>query len=92
MGDRGCGHFIFFSVCWSGTISLAVMKSLDNSVSESEDMTTLIIWARDSTGPLSWGIESLSETKMCNPARLRARVSLMYAASECAAKIMSLDL
>ena len=43
MGDRGCGHFISLSVFRIGTISLSVMKSLANSVSEAEDMTTLII-------------------------------------------------
>ena len=74
MGDRGCGHFISFNVCRSGTIALAVIKSPDNSASEAEDMTTLIIWARDRTGPLSREISSLYEKKMCNPARLRARV------------------
>ena len=56
MGDRGCGHFIYFSVFRSGTIALVVIKSPDNSSSEAEDMTTLIIWARDRIGPLSRGI------------------------------------
>ena len=92
MGDRGCGHFIYLSVCRSGTIALVVIKSPDNSSSEAEDMTTLIIWARDRIGPLSRGIGSLSDHNMCDPSWLRARVSLRYAASECAAKIMLLDL
>ena len=92
MGYRGCGHFISFSVCRSGIIALALMKSPDNSASEAEYMTTLIIWARDRTGPLSRGIVSFSDHKMCNPARLRARVSLRYAVSECTAKTMLLDL
>ena len=92
MGDWGCGHFISLSVSRSSTIVLAVMKSPANSASEAEDMTTLIIWARDRTGPLSQGIGSLSKQTMCDPARLRARVSLRYSASECAAKIMLLDL
>ena len=92
MGDRGCGHFIYFSVCMRGTIALAVMKSPDNSASEAEETTTLIILARDSTGTLSWGIGSFSEQKMYNPARLRTRVSLRYATSEFAAKIMLLDI
>ena len=63
-GDRGCGDFISLSVCRSGTIVLAVMKSPDNSASEAEDMTILIIWARDRIGPLSLGIGSLSEQKI----------------------------
>ena len=92
MRDRGCGHFISLSVFQSGIISLAVMKSPANYASEAEDMTTLIIWSRDSIGPLSRGIGSLSEQKMCNPARLRAQVSFRYAALECAAKIMLMDL
>ena len=92
MVDRGCGHFIYFSVCWRGTIALAVMKSPDNSASENEDMTTLIIWAKERTGPLSEGVASFSEQKICNPARLRARVSLRYAVSDCAAKTMLLAL
>ena len=58
MGDQGCGHLIYLSVCRSGTIALAVMKSPDNSASEAEDMTMLIIWARDRTGPLLRGIGS----------------------------------
>ena len=92
MGDQGCGHLISLSVCRSGTIALAVRKSPANYASEAEDMTTLIIWARERIGPLSRGIGSFSEHKMCEPARLRARVSLRYAASECAAKIMLLDM
>ena len=92
MGDRGCIHFISLSVCRSGTIALAVMKSPDNSASEAEDMTTLIIWASDRTGQLLWGIGSLSEQNLCNPARLRAQVSLRCDTSECAAKIMLLNL
>ena len=90
--DRGCGDFISLSVCRSGTIVLSVMKSPDNSASEDEDMTTLIIWARDRIGPLLQVIGLLSKHKMCDPAQLRAQVSLMYAALECAAKIMLLDL
>ena len=73
MGDRGCGHFISLSVFRSGTIALVLMNSLDNSASEAEDMTTLIIWASYRTVPLSRGVGSLSENKMCDPARLRAR-------------------
>ena len=92
MGDRGCGHFVSLSVCRSSSIALAVMKSPANSTSEAEDITTLIIWARDRTGPLSPGIGSLSEQKMCEPTWMQERVSLRYAVSECAAKIMSLDL
>ena len=92
MGGRGCGYFISLSVCWSGTVSLAVMNSPSNYDSDAEDMTPLIIWARDSTGPLSRWIGSLYDQKMCDPARLQARVSLKYAASECAAKIMLLDI
>ena len=92
VGDQGCGHFISLSVFWSGTISLAVMKSLANSASEAEDMTTLIIWARDRTWPLLRRIGSFSDQNMCDPARLRARVSLRYAALEFAANIILLDL
>ena len=92
MGDRGCGHFISLSVCRSGTITLAVMKSPANYALEAEDMITLIIWARDRIGPLSRGIGSFSKQKVCDPARLRARVLLRYAASECAAKIILLDM
>ena len=92
MGDRGCGHLISLSVCRSGTIALAVTKCPDNYASEAEGMTTLIIWDRDRIGTLSQGIGSLSERKMCTSARMRAQVSLRYAALECAAKIMLLDL
>ena len=56
MGDRGCGHLISFSDCRSGTIALAVMKSPANYASEDEDMTTLIIWARESTGTFLRGV------------------------------------
>ena len=59
--DRGCGRFIYLRVCWSGTIALEVLNSSVNSASEAEDMTTLIIWARERTGPLSRGIVSLSK-------------------------------
>ena len=76
MGDRVCGYFISLSVFQIDTIDLAVMKIPDDSASEAEDMTTLIIWARDRTGQLSWGIGSLSEKKLCDPAWLRAQVSL----------------
>ena len=58
----------------------------------SDDMTTLIICARERTGTLSRGIGPLSEQKICNPARLRARVLLRYSASEFVNKIMLLDL
>ena len=92
MGERGCGHFIYFSVCRIRNIALTVMKSPSNSASEAEDMTMLIIWARERTGPLSQEIGSLSKQEICDPARLRARVSLRYAASECAAKTMLLAL
>ena len=92
MGDRGCGYFISLSVCESGTIALAVMKSPDNSASEAEEMTTLVIWARDRTGQFLWGISSLSKKKLCGPTRLWVIVSLRCATSECAAKIMLLDL
>ena len=92
MGDQGCGHFIYFSVCWSSTIALAVMNSPDNSALEAKDMTTLIIWDRERTEPLSRGIRSFSKHNICDPARMRARVSLRYDASECAAKTMLLAL
>ena len=61
MEDEGYGHFISLSVCWSGTIALAVTNSLANSASEAENMSTLIIWARDMTGPLSRGIGYIFE-------------------------------
>ena len=92
MGDQGCGHLISLSVCRIGTIALAVRKSPANYASEAEDMTTLIIWARYRIGPLLRGIGSFYEQKMCNSARLQARVSLRYAASECADKIIWLDM
>ena len=92
MGDQCCGHLISLSVCRSGTITLAVTKSLANYASEAEDMTRLIIWARDSIGPLSRGIGSFSKQKMCYPVRLCVQVSLMYTVSECADKIMLLDI
>ena len=92
MGYRGCGNFISLSVCWIVTIALDVMKSPDSCSSEAKDMTMLIIWARDRTGPLSRGIGSLSGQNICDPARMRAQVSLRYAASERAAKSMFLDL
>ena len=79
-------------MCQSGTIALTVMKSPDNSTSEAEDMTKLIIWARDRIRSLSQGKWSFSEQKMCDPARLRPRVPLRYTTSECAAKIMFLYL
>ena len=81
MGDRGCGYFITLSMCRSGTISLVVMKSPDNYASEAEDMTPLIIWARDRIGLFSRGMGSSFEQKICNPARLQAQVLLKYAAS-----------
>ena len=92
MGDRGCVHFISLSFCRRGTIALDVMKSPASYDSEAEDMTTLIIWARESTGPLSRRICALPEQKICDPARLRAQVSLRYSTSECAAKTMLLAL
>ena len=92
MGDRGFVHLIYFSVCRSGTIALAVVKIPTNFASEAEDMTTLIILARYRIGPLSRGMGSLSEQKMCDPARLQARVLLRCAALECVAKIILLDL
>ena len=92
MGDRECGHLIYFSVCRSGTIALAVVKIPTNFASEAEDMTTLIIWSRKRTGPWSQGIGSFYEQKICELARLQAQVSLRYAALECAAKTMLQDL
>ena len=92
MGDQGCGHVIPFSVCRHGTIALALMKNTDNYASEAEDMTTLIILARYRIGPLSRGMGSLSEQKMCDPTRLQARVLLRCAALECVANTMLLNL
>ena len=73
MGDRGCVHFISLIVCQSSTIYLDVIKSPANSVSETEDMTTLIIWSRYRTGPVLGGIGSFSEQKKSDPARLQGR-------------------
>ena len=92
MWERGCVHFIYFSVCRSSTIALDVMKIPANYASEAEDMTTLIIWARDRTGQLLRGIGSLSKQKMCAPEWLQARVSSRYAISQCATKTMLLDI
>ena len=68
------------------------MNSPDNSALEAEDMTTLIIWDKERTGTLLQGIGSLSEQNICEPARLRVRVSLRYAVSKCAVKTMLLSL
>ena len=92
MEDRDCGHFISLSLFQRGIIALVLMNSPANSVSEAEDMTMFIIQDRDRIGPLLQGIGSLSEHKMCDPARLRARVLLRYAALDCAAKIILLDM
>ena len=92
MWDQGCRNFISLSVCWSGTITLAVIKIPTNSASEAEGMNTLIIFSRDRTWPLLQGIGSLYEHKMCDPAWLRVQVSLRYAASEFAANIILMDL
>ena len=56
MGDLGLGQPISMRVCWSGTISLDVIKSVANSASAAEDMTNLIIWDMVSTGSLKHGI------------------------------------
>ena len=69
MGDQGFGHFIFLSVCWSGTIDLAVMKSPDNSASEAKDMTTLIIWDRDRIAPLFHGDRVIVRAKYVLPCK-----------------------
>ena len=68
------------------------MKSPANSASETKDINTLIIWAKERTGPLSRGIGSFFEQNICNPARLQARFSLSYATLNCEAKTILLAL
>ena len=82
MGDLGCGHPISIIVSRMGAIDLAVMNKPASSASAAEDMKKLMIWATVRTGPLSCGTTSYSNRNMYAPARLRALVSLIYAASE----------
>ena len=92
MGDLGCGHPISVRDWHSGTISLAQMKRPASSASAAEDMMFLMICATVRTGPLYVGAGTFSESIMCAPARLRALVTLRYAASECAARTTPLAL
>ena len=64
IGDWGCGHPIYTSVCRSGTISLAQMYRPASSDSAAEDMTHLIIWEMVRTGPLYLGTGTSSDNIM----------------------------
>ena len=66
------------------------MKSAANSNFAADAITDFITRAMDNTGPLVLGMGSFSETKMCDPTRLLALVSLRKLASECAARVMLL--
>ena len=90
MGDLVCGHPIYVRDWLSGTIALAQMKRPARSASAAEDMTFLIICAMVRTGPLYVVSGTSSESITCAPARLRALVTLRYAASECSASTMPL--
>ena len=92
MGDLGCGHPISVRDWRSGTIALAQMKMPASSASAVEDMTFLIICATVRNRPLYVEAGTFPERIMCAPERLRALVTLRYAASECAARTMPLDL
>ena len=92
MGDLGCGHPISVRDWCSGTIALAQMKRSAISASAAEDMKFLMICATVRTGPLYVGTGTFSESIMCAPERLRALVTLRYAASECAVRTMPLAL
>ena len=55
MGEGGCHQPILMRVCWSGTISLAVMKSPTSLALAAEDMTNLMMLAMVRIGPLKGG-------------------------------------
>ena len=90
-GLGGCFHPISVRVFRRGTISLAVRNKAVISASAADDTTYLIIWAMVRRSPFQRGMESFSEKKMWAPAWLLDFVSLAKLASECAARIVSLD-
>ena len=90
-GDFGCGHFISCKVCLIATISCAVMNIAPNSASEAEDMTNLVIFESDITGPFHWGMALFSEIKICATALLCHLLSLWKPVSEYAQRSMLLE-
>ena len=90
-GIGGFFHHISVRVFHSGTISLAVRNKAVISASAADDTTYFIIWAMVRRGPFQRGMESFSDKKMWAPAQLIDLVSLAKPASECAARIISLD-
>ena len=77
-------------VLLSGTMDLAQMNRPAILASAAKDITNLMIWATIRTGPLMVGTGVSSEIMMGAPARLRALLTLRYAALECPARIMPL--
>ena len=75
-----------------GIVAFAQIKRPESSASAADDMTFLIIWTIVRMGPLREGTWLFSESIMCAPARLRARGTLRYVASEWAERIMALDM
>ena len=71
-------------------MALAQMNRPAILASAAEDITNLMIWEIVRTGPLLVGTVVSSESMMCAPARLRALLTLRYAALECPARTMSL--
>ena len=76
MGVLICGHPILMRVCWSETISLAMVNKPGSSASEADDMTFLMICAIVRNGPLWKGIGASSESMMWAPAQLRDLLTL----------------
>ena len=69
-----------------------VMYSAAISASTADATTVWIIFAIVQTGPLSFGLGSFSERKICAPVLLLALDLLINPASACAANIISLFL
>ena len=92
VGDCPRVHYISVEIWRRGTISLAVMNRSASSASAAEYMTNFIIWAMVRMGTLCRGLVSSSESDMCAPDRLHCLEILRYAASEWAARRMSMAL
>ena len=78
------------SLLSSGIIFLSVMHSAAISASDADAITFLMICAIVNTGPLSFGLGSFSERKMCAPSQLRDLDFLRKPASACTGNIISL--
>ena len=76
IGDLGCGHPISFNALRSGTMSRAHLKHAAVSASPADAYTDRRTVELDCTGPLSCGMGSSLDKKMCAPARLRELDSL----------------